>query len=155
MAVATITLSPATIKRLNELGSQILGLIKTGTSVRIWKGQKDVVNPTTQEKTGAVRETVNLDVAVPQDLYESAHKGIEASKNSGHYIEVEMSGVKLVAIAARRDELNNRFIVQFAKPNTGSTFDSTSQDFKSKFMEEFGKNTQPAASVPNDDEVPF
>ena len=151
----TVTLQPQVIARLQELGSQIAGLIKTGTAVRIWFGEKDLKNPKTNEVIGK-QKTSNFDVAVPQATYESVSKAIEISKNSGHYVALKLSDVEMVAIATRHDELKDRFIVQFAKPNTGSWDESNSQDFETKFAKAFASGeTKIAQSIADDNEVPF
>ncbi len=157
----TKVLNNKVIARLAELGSQIVGLINTGTPVRIWNGEKDVVNPTTGEVKGK-RATTNLDIAVPESLYSAVEKGIEAAKNSGHYIEAIIAGQKLVAIKARYDEMQDRHIVQFSKPNTGSWTQSNSSEFNAKLAKAFGEaeasmkvsNTS-AAPAATDDECPF
>ena len=142
------------IERLAQIGSEITGLINTGTPCRIWNGEKDIVNPTTGEVLNKKRVTTNLDVVVPQALFESVSKALEVAKDSGKYVEISLGNQKLVAIASRHDEQNDRFIVQFSKPNTGSYLDSTSADFKAKLAEAFDVKMNAKANATKSDDDP-
>jgi|ERR1035437_1074589 hypothetical protein len=162
LAAPAITLSDVVVARIKALSSEVQGLFNTGASCRVWNGSRPLVNPTTKAVTGE-RVTVNMDIEVPQALATSVNKAIEAIKNSGQYIEIHPEGIKMVCIATRYDENNNRYILQFAPPNTSSTVLSNSPEFKSKLADAFSnakvtanhtattKVTAPAAS----DEVGF
>lgn len=150
-------LSDTIINRIGQLSKELQGLINTGAEVRVWEGKKTKMNPSTGEILGEV-PTANLDVAVNADVVGTVTKALESIKDSQHYIEVEVKGTKLVAIASRHDETNNRYIVQFTKPNTGSWTTANEDAFNSKFAEVFGKTatvTTHAKPVAAAEEVPF
>ena len=45
-----VAISSKVITRVAALASEIMGLINTGTAIRIWQGSKPVINPTTQQE---------------------------------------------------------------------------------------------------------
>lgn len=139
MADSPATLTEAQVSKLKAFNTKVQNLINLGAVTRIWTGSRELINPSTGEVTGT-QETRNVDLVVPdKKLFEGADAWIKALKGTGHYLKNMFAGkYELVAIASRYDTVRDRLVVQYAEPNTGQTFDSTSDEFAGAMEDTFG-----------------
>lgn len=144
---------------VDSLESEIQGMIDAGADVQPWLGSRDVMNPSTGEITGT-RVTKNLNLVIPDiKQYERVEKALDFLKKSTRYVTGKFFGKSLIAISARVDELRGHNIIQFTEPNTGSYFNTASEDSRAKFERVFSADTPQMnavkETVPATDDVPF
>jgi hypothetical protein len=152
------TLGPKAVAKIQRLSSMMTSIFRTpGTPLRFWDGKLDVKypaghpdagKPVIDEETGEVktRETSNLDIAVPKDLYLEIEELLKKDDNgksklsgTGQYITCNDH---LVAVSARVDSAKGLFIIQVSEPNQGSWLTAGSDEFNAEYERRFGKKAK-------------